>query len=71
MEGVDIMNRKYTYRCDVCGKVEIIELPFGSVLPEEYKCLHCEDGIMKHDFIADMKSQVTHIPNNFRAVKKF
>lgn len=61
----------YNYKCDKCKKVEHIELPIGSELPQPFECVFCHEGTMKHDFLNQARSQAVKIPEHFKAVSRY
>ncbi len=61
----------YHYICDKCKKVTDIEVPMGNDLPKGVHCEKCSEGILKHDFMNQVKSQVVEIPHSFRAISPY
>ena len=58
----------YTYTCNNCKDSKELALSFKDTLPSELICSKCS-GIMKHNFIMDVSSTITKIPDHFKALK--
>lgn len=62
----------YAYVCNTCNKTFEIDIPMGNDLPKELECLDREcNGIMKHDFASQVKSQSIDIPPHMQATSRY
>jgi len=59
----------YHYKCEKCKKKVDVDIPMGQDLPKDLKC-EC-NGLLRHDFVSQIKTQSLEIPQNFQACSRY